>query len=382
MIGGGAWQIKIRVVPAAAAADILFQAISLPAEAAVSSRERVGEYSVTVGFAAEGCTEVWKSGSQVWKLSGSGSDSWCSESRITAADLAPPGSPDSFIVFWSIERTTETIPKPVGLDSIVANLFDDKDASNAVFIISHPRKISDKEEYIYAHTKILSASSAYFKTMFESEFSEGACSSFPSTSNTPDLGLQELLHFEDSDYEETRREPIEINQPGGTITPTDSVKYRTIRITDTSYKTYYAMLYFLYTKKYSFAPLKSDSKNRNSPPSCKTAAKNQKISESTNVPTSSAKSMYRLCHRLDIADLKAAALEHIKYSLTPENISAELSSPFTIRFAEIKAMEQDYFVTHWNEIKNTPGFGALISGLFNDQTDGAGEVWLNVFRRL
>lgn len=46
-------------------------------------------------------------------------------------------------------------------------------------------------------------------------------------------------------------------------------------------------------------------------------------------------------------DLRQTALEHIKKSLTPENIAVELTSAFTSRFPEVQKIEKAYLVSHW-----------------------------------
>ena len=50
---------------------------------------------------------------------------------------------------------------------------------------------------------------------------------------------------------------------------------------------------------------------------------------------------------LEIAELKAAALEHIRCSLTPENVVTEICSPFTARFPEVKKIEREYLKANW-----------------------------------
>ena len=93
-----------------------------------------------------------------------------------------------------------------------------------------------------------------------------------------------------------------------------------------------------------------------------------------DVPKSSAKSVYKLCHRgsffhllaffissygcrlavynpfiigLDVTELRAAALEHIRCSLTPENVVTEICSPFTSRFPEVRKIEREYLKANW-----------------------------------
>jgi hypothetical protein len=50
---------------------------------------------------------------------------------------------------------------------------------------------------------------------------------------------------------------------------------------------------------------------------------------------------------LGILELKRAALEYIKSSLTPENILAEFCSTFTLNFEEVLRIEQEYLISHW-----------------------------------
>jgi len=101
-----------------------------------------------------------------------------------------------------------------------------------------------------------------------------------------------------------------------------------------------------------------------------------------DVPKSSAKSVYKLCHRLEIVELKAAALEHIRYSLTPENVVTEICSPFTARFPEVRKIEREYLKANWANVRNTKSFGKLICKVFGDEPEGVGEMWLDFFREL
>jgi len=101
-----------------------------------------------------------------------------------------------------------------------------------------------------------------------------------------------------------------------------------------------------------------------------------------SVPKSNAKSVYKLCHRLEIAELKAAALEHIRCSLTPENVVTEICSPFTSRFPEVRKIEREYLKANWASVRNTKSFGKLICKVFGDEPEGVGEMWLDFFRDL
>lgn len=75
----------------------------------------------------------------------------------------------SCIISWSIdtpisEPVPAALPISLSLALVVAELFDDMDVSNVKFVIANPRRNSKEEQLVYAHTKILSAQSDYFRT--------------------------------------------------------------------------------------------------------------------------------------------------------------------------------------------------------------------------
>ena len=90
------------------------------------------------------------------------------------------------------------------------------------------------------------------------------------------------------------------------------------------------------------------------------------------MPKSNAKSMYKLCHRrfflllcrlvvdpsflsgVDIVELKAAALEHTRCSLAPENVATDTCSSSPARFIEVRKIEREYLKANW--VRNTPIF--------------------------
>jgi hypothetical protein len=277
------------------------------------------------------------------------------------------------------------------LPDIAASIFDDEETSNVVFAISDPRRSTRHDEYIYAHTKILAIRSDYFKSIFSTKIKDVYIASI----HESDLGVKEFSDVSESE--------IEDDFTDGTLTPEDSLKdvtstlkRRVVRVTDASYATYHAMLYFLYTGSYSFAPLTSTSQPTRTSGAgdfCDplgTLAEQMdsdlslgsQIYSSSDVPRSNAKSIYKLCDRLDIPELKAAALQHIQSSLTPENITAELNSPFTSRFPEIRRMENDYLKSHWKDIRHSTGFSKLITKAFGDQPDSVADMWLDFFKQL
>lgn len=217
--------------------------------------------------------------------------------------------------------------------SITASLFDDEETSNVVFIISEPppgtrtsefyskstrntlglsrngpspedavrggapgavpgsgrnsrasRIRGTREEYIYAHTKVLSARSEYFRNSKLFFFHNHRVvvfihrslvfankSAFNEVLNVSsieeDLGSMPMgpgglgTEITDEDFDDGDEDITSLRQPpSGMITPSGSsirssdgaltattVKRRVVRVSDTSYATYRAMLYFLYT---------------------------------------------------------------------------------------------------------------------------------------
>jgi len=64
--------------------------------------------------------------------------------------------------------------------------------------------------------------------------------------------------------------------------------------------------------------------------------------------------MYALCDRLDILDLKQAAVMHIKSALTPTNALHEIFSVFSSKHEEIFQAELEFVKKQWGSIIATP----------------------------
>ncbi|KAI0690192.1 hypothetical protein C8T65DRAFT_588158 [Cerioporus squamosus] len=108
---------------------------------------------------------------------------------------------------------------------------------------------------------------------------------------------------------------------------------RVVFVEDIAYRTWKAFVFYAYSGKISFAPLKSQEQaspgpdgqtGRFAPPPC------------------SAKSMYRLAEKYGIESLKEEALKDLKGKLSPYNILTELFSSFTALHPEVQKMEVEY----------------------------------------
>ncbi|PVF98434.1 hypothetical protein CPB86DRAFT_784877 [Serendipita vermifera] len=210
-----------------------------------------------------------------------------------------------------------------------------------------------------------------------------------------------------------------------------------VMITDVAYSTYRAVLYYLYTDSIIFAPLASSfyhKSRRNIRASVQRAtgdisSETQRNGEesmtnvrpnlsrrSTQVPPPgseaggsvvgaastgddgspatraqwirewgyenpgrplpcSAKAVYRLADKLDLADLKERAREHIVKSLTVTNVPHEVFSSFSATFEEIRKVQIDYFLANWGEIRGSEAMSDIWHQIRNGRHPGFEQVW-------
>jgi len=104
------------------------------------------------------------------------------------------------------------------------------------------------------------------------------------------------------------------------------------------------------------------------------------INDEPDIEWTSAKSMYKLCDMLGISELKTAALQHIKDSLTPDNVIPEIFSVFASKYDEIYKAELEYVKTRWAEIRSSSYFKESVSDLFTrrGQDPHIAKTWLDI----
>ncbi|KZT21565.1 hypothetical protein NEOLEDRAFT_741133 [Neolentinus lepideus HHB14362 ss-1] len=288
-------------------------------------------------------------------------------------------------------------PSLRSLRDMMAIMFDDADTADACFVVRHSAVSNDRPQRIYAHTKILMSRCGYFQTLFESGFVESK-----HAFDDPDTFTQhQWEEGSDSDYEEladlegdgcSSGAQVQMTDKtlgsGGSV-PSDGQAIRTTRnlkvvyVTDSSYRTYKALLYYLYTGCIAFAPLRSIyniakenalSANRDSTFPCRTVYNNDNAlvisvdGEMGQLAWTSAKSIYRLCDKLGVPELKEAAARFIRDSLIPEVVMHEFRSTFTTLFPEILKNEDAYIAEHWADVCKTKSFEEYMTELI-----GTGE---------
>ncbi|BGP05485.1 hypothetical protein JCM10049v2_001291 [Rhodotorula toruloides] len=205
------------------------------------------------------------------------------------------------------------------------------------------------QRVLWATVKALSQASPYLKELLESDFSEGSPqTSFDAAFETAGLVGSE---FDDSDDETDTREvntaPASNGEP--------KAPFKLVRIAQTSYTTYAAVLVWISSHHIAFAPLRSTSRSEElskdlAVQAC-AASRDSSIAKDANLPApASPKSVYRLAHLLRLDALAALALENLKSQLTPKNASYELYSDVACCYPAVRDVVLAYVVEHWNEV--------------------------------
>ena len=181
-------------------------------------------------------------------------------------------------------------------------------------------------------------------------------------------------------------------------------------ISDVAYVTYKAFLYYLYTDTIIFAPLKSqfmlsspsassfaqavlhlptssDGAPMHSPgmgaaglrtPSAGGGRRGWLRDWETVNPDRpspcSAKAIYRLADKLDLGELKSRAFTHITKSLSIQSVPFELFSSFSAAFEDIRKVQMDFALQHWNEIRAGDSMKQVLSELRSGRYPGYEEV--------
>ncbi|KAI0745444.1 hypothetical protein C8Q76DRAFT_605875 [Earliella scabrosa] len=146
---------------------------------------------------------------------------------------------------------------------------------------------------------------------------------------------------------------------------------RIVFLTDIAYRTWQAFLFFVYTGKVSFVPLRSQ---------CQA----DPISSSAfDPPPCSPKSMYRLADKYDIETLRRKAADDIKSKLTVQNILEELFSSFTLTHPEILKLEVEFLLEHITDPVLASSLPKLLQDLENGELHfGAAAVFSIIVSKL
>ncbi|KAF7299499.1 hypothetical protein MIND_00900000 [Mycena indigotica] len=111
---------------------------------------------------------------------------------------------------------------------------------------------------------------------------------------------------------------------------------RVVVLKGTAYKTWKALLSYLYTGRIQFQSLTSQAEKQQSSPALGGLG-----------PHCSPKSMYRLADKLGLHDLQELALQTISAGISRENIIEEVFSSFTSMYPAIQELQTDFLVKNF-----------------------------------
>ncbi|BGP29535.1 hypothetical protein JCM10296v2_001274 [Rhodotorula toruloides] len=224
--------------------------------------------------------------------------------------------------------------------------------NDVAFVFPREKKV------LWACEASLVAASPYFKTLLESPFAEGALS----TSFDGAFGLDEALPgvpFDDSDDEGANTSQA--------ISPHNhSVKapFKLVKITNTCYKTYAAVLVWLSSRYVRFVKVKSTSDAAaNAAAGRELSFANDDQGTLTEGPpppaSSSPKSIYRLAHLLSLDELATLALENLDSQLTSDNAAYELYLETASCYPALRDIVLAYVVKSWDQVATSEGWAQM-----------------------
>ncbi|KII83735.1 hypothetical protein PLICRDRAFT_439743 [Plicaturopsis crispa FD-325 SS-3] len=189
-----------------------------------------------------------------------------------------------------------------------------------------------------------------------------------------DMGvLKEDSGSEDANYAEARNSaPIAIPSTKNEaalpmLTTPLATPSKVIPVKDVAYKTWKAMIYYLYTSNINFTPLSS--------------RKTGKIgAENANVPSlaASPKSIYRLAKKLELTALCDLAKTEIESQLSEDIIVEEVFSTFTSQFPEIRKLELAFLFMHWDTLKSSAALQGMMRRAVRGEILHAEDVVLDI----
>ncbi|GAA6034108.1 hypothetical protein JCM8097_000699 [Rhodosporidiobolus ruineniae] len=230
---------------------------------------------------------------------------------------------------------------------------------------------------IWTNEALLSMS-PYLAALLSSSFKEGnpVYHVESATGNDPDE-----LGFEDSDIELDIALP---NSPSSSSSVPCGA-HKSITVTETSYSTYLAVVCWLFTGKIAFGPLAScfSSSNRTE------AAKQRKerllysFSSTPSLVPVSPKSVYRLCHLLELSALSHLALANFTSQLTVNNVAHELFTDTACCYDELGDAALKVFLEHKKEVVKSEAFKAVKTRAeAGELSTQEGTMWAKLASRL
>lgn len=150
-----------------------------------------------------------------------------------------------------------------------------------------------------------------------------------------------------------------------------AVNSRNILVRDTAFRTWKALLLYLYTNKIVFSPLKSQGQPR---------AHVEGPNPSTLCPCSP-KSMYRLGCKVRLDSVRDKAFRAIRDSLNADNILQELSSTFTSKYPAILQMQVQVLIQHIASVPVIQNMPSLIRRIVDSQLPHGADIIIDLYQK-
>ncbi|GAA6051452.1 hypothetical protein JCM3770_004539 [Rhodotorula araucariae] len=206
---------------------------------------------------------------------------------------------------------------------------------------------------LWANSFVLSSASPYLKTLLESDFAESVSKRIKAE---PDKAVADDVHslstctkdYEDSDDEAdaltTRTRAPKLHDKEAA----PDFSFREIKVVDTAYTTYRAVLLYLQTHHITFAPLAS--------------------------------SAYRLAHLLELPDLEERCLHELRRSLTVRSAPHELFDDASVCFPAWRAVVLEFVLRHWDSVTASASWHELDERIERDEVRGAAPILREVMK--
>ncbi|BGP32870.1 hypothetical protein JCM10296v2_004655 [Rhodotorula toruloides] len=210
--------------------------------------------------------------------------------------------------------------------------------------LAFPRQGASAE--LWSRTDFLARGSPYFATLLSSSFAET--------------------------HPPQERERDELQSP-----------YKEIKITQTAFTTYRAVLAYLRTGYIAFAPLTSSLRQSECAPEDAVAARRaviaSAVSSQPELPyPASPKSVYRLAHLLELEELQEKCLGHLRTSLTPACVPYELFDEVAVLYPPWRAIVTVFATENWHEVKKTSAWAEVAWQVAAGSLSGSAAIMLDL----
>ncbi|KAJ6456216.1 hypothetical protein C8R47DRAFT_189627 [Mycena vitilis] len=140
---------------------------------------------------------------------------------------------------------------------------------------------------------------------------------------------------------------------------------RVFVLRDTAFTTWKALLYYLYTRRVNFRPLKSEGPKETT----------------VSGPACSPKSMYRLADKLGLEELQALALASISSRLSESNILEEVFSSFTSVYPVIQELEVGVLTSNFSD-KAAEGLKEMTQKICDGEKPYCAETLFRIIQKM